>query len=70
MLDVQQIVMIHPYWDMALLRVAGLSSRQAPLRLSVTPPEELVDREIAVIGYPAKDLRNDSDLQDFIFPRL
>ena len=30
-----EVVMIHPYWDMALLRVAGLSPAQAPLVLSL-----------------------------------
>jgi endonuclease G len=70
MLNVKKIVMIHPYWDMALLQVAGLTASQAPLRLSVIPPEDLADREVAVIGYPAKDWRNDSELQDRIFGRV
>lgn len=69
-LQVDRVVMIHPYWDMALLRVSGLRSHQRPLRLAVAPPETLVDRDIAVIGYPAKDWRNDSDLQDRIFRRV
>jgi hypothetical protein len=29
------------------------------LRLSVKSPEELLDRNVVVIGYPAKDERND-----------
>jgi endonuclease G len=70
MLEVKGIVMIHPFWDMALLRVAGLNASHSPLRLSVTPPEELVDHDVAVIGYPAKDWRNDSELQDRIFGRV
>lgn len=70
MLEVKQVVMIHPYWDMALLRVAGLTESQKPLELAVTRPEDLVNQDIAVIGYPAKDWRNDSELQDFIFKRV
>ena len=69
MLKVERIVMIHPFWDMALLQVAGLTAAQTPLRLSVTPPEGLAGREVAVVGYPAKDWRNDSELQDRIFKR-
>lgn len=68
-LRVRQIVMIHPFWDMALLNVDGLPANAAPLRLSVTPPEALDGRDIAVIGYPARDDRNDLQLQDRIFER-
>ena len=60
--------MIHPYWDMALLRVNSLSG-VAPLHLSVKSPEELVGHNIVAIGYPARDPRSDLDLQDRIFAR-
>jgi endonuclease G, mitochondrial len=63
---IARVVMIHPYWDMALLAVEGLEDVPA-LRLSVTPPNALRDREIAVIGYPALDPRNNVDLQNRIF---
>lgn len=69
-LAVQRIVMIHPYWDMALLEVSGLSASQTPLRLATVDPEQIQGREVAVIGYPAKDWRNDTDLQDRIFHRV
>src|SRR5262249_49970403 len=64
--DVVEIVMIHPWWDMALLRVAGLSD-VAPLPLSNRAPEDLRGEDIAVIGYPAKDPRNDVATQMQIF---
>lgn len=64
--DVVAIVMIHPWWDTALLRVAGLEGIK-PLSLSVKTPEELADHDIAVIGYPARDPRNDAATQDRIF---
>lgn len=66
-LQVREIVMIHPHWDMVILRVDGLPSGHAKLTLSVLSPEELDGREIAVIGYPARDVRNDLALQDQIF---
>jgi hypothetical protein len=63
---VSGVEMIHPYWDMALLRVDGLLTDNA-LRLSVRSPEELVGRAIVTIGYLARDDRNDAALQDKIF---
>lgn len=60
--------MIHPYWDMALLSVDALASNRV-LNLSVRLPEDLVGRNIVAIGYPARDERNDLELQDRIFER-
>jgi endonuclease G, mitochondrial len=65
-LSVKGVEMIHPFWDMALLRVEGLPSSGA-LPLSVSSPEDLVDRDIIVVGYPARDFRSDLDVQDRIF---
>jgi endonuclease G len=67
--NVVKVEMIHPYWDMALLRVDGLSDGFTPLTLSVRVPEELVGRNIIAVGYPARDDRNDLELQDQIFGR-
>jgi len=36
LLEVTGVVMIHPYWDMALLKVAGLPPTSRPLQLSVS----------------------------------
>lgn len=49
-----EVVMVHPYWDMALFRVDGLSAANGGLRLSVRAPEDLVGRSIVVIGYPGR----------------
>lgn len=68
-LSVRAVEMIHPYWDMALLRVDDLPTN-CMLRLSVKSPEELLDHNIVVIGYPARDERNDVALQDRIFNRI
>jgi endonuclease G len=63
---VRGIEMIHPYWDMAILNVDGLPAAKM-LRLSVKSPEDLLGRNVVVIGYPARDDRNDLALQDKIF---
>jgi len=63
---IARVAMIHPYWDMALLAVEGLRDVK-PLRLSVAAPGDLREREIAVIGYPALDPRNNVELQNRIF---
>jgi endonuclease G len=67
-LSVKGVVMIHPYWDMALLQVEGLTMDRM-LRLSIKSPEELIDRNVIVIGYPARDDRNDLALQDRVFAK-
>lgn len=66
-LEAVEVVMVHPYWDMALLRVEGLPCDLRPLNLSLTPPEDLFDREIAAIGYPAFDSRNNTEVQNKVF---
>lgn len=48
--QVTKVELIHPYWDVALLRVESLSGHQ-PLRLDAAPPNG-ADRQIAVVGYP------------------
>lgn len=66
---VREVAMVHPFWDMALLRVDGLPAASRPLRLSVARPEDLLDRDVAAVGYPARDPRNDLTVQDRIFSR-
>ena len=67
-LPIKDVVMIHPYWDMALLRTASdLEAMRSPLKLSVMTPQELAQRKVAAIGYPAKDPRNNLKVQEQIF---
>ena len=67
-LEVRGVVMIHPYWDMALLTGRGPPrALTAALRLSIHRPEDLVNRDVVVVGYPALDPRNDIPLQNQIF---
>jgi endonuclease G, mitochondrial len=65
-LVIKKVEMIHPYWDMAILSVDGLPSGQV-LSLSVDPPEKLIDADVIVVGYPARDFRNDLKVQDHVF---
>ncbi|MEL6109195.1 MAG: serine protease, partial [Planctomycetota bacterium] len=67
LLDVEEILMIHPHFDMALLKVAGLGSQHAPLILDVSAPSDLIENDVVVIGYPAQDLRNNPELQNQVF---
>ncbi len=67
LLTVTKVVMIHPYWDMALLEVSGLSGGRAALPVSTKAPAELNNREVVVIGYPARDWRNNVDVQNEVF---
>ncbi len=66
-LMVRRVVMIHPYWDMAILSVAGLPDAHKPLKLSLNDPRQMDRHEIFVIGYPASDPRNPADVQDQVF---
>jgi hypothetical protein len=66
-LVVRKVMMIHPYWDMALLRVEGLPSEHVPLALSLKHTEDLFGEDVAVIGYPAFDPRNDANVQNTVF---
>jgi DNA/RNA endonuclease G (NUC1)/S1-C subfamily serine protease len=64
-ITVTKVEMIHPYWDMALLQVDGLS--QTPLTLCAESPDNLIGHDIVVVGYPAMDPRNNIPLQNQIF---
>ena len=62
-LDVERVVMVHPYWDMALLKVRGLPEDRKPLTLGTTDPANLRDHEIVVVGYPGYDPGGDDEFQ-------
>lgn len=62
-LSVEKVVMIHPHWDMALLKVNGLPVTRRPLQLSTANPEEMGDREVVVVGYPGYDPQPDEEFQ-------
>ncbi len=64
-LRVARVVMIHPHWDMALLAVEGTAAARPKLMLSTSIPD--AGRQVAVVGYPAFDPRNPSDVQNEVF---
>jgi endonuclease G, mitochondrial len=66
-LIVAKVVMIHPFWDMAILAVEGLPAGRKALRLSLKDARDLVGHDIFVIGYPAFDGRNPADVQQNLF---
>ncbi|OAI54751.1 hypothetical protein AYO44_14280 [Planctomycetaceae bacterium SCGC AG-212-F19] len=61
--SVEKVIMIHPYWDMALIRVRGLSEKRQPLILSTADPTAWQDGEIVVVGYPGYDPSGDDEFQ-------
>jgi endonuclease G len=67
LVPVEEVVMIHPYWDMALLRVGALPAAQEPLVLSLADPADMEGEDVAVVGYPAFDPRNPADVQNTVF---
>lgn len=67
LLEIKETLLIHPYWDAALLKVEGFPDDCEPLRLAATAPAELQGRLATIVGYPARDPRNDLDLQKRIF---
>ena len=66
-LMVRKVVMIHPFWDMAILAVDGLPATRKPMRLSLQDARDMVGHDIFVIGYPAFDPRNPADVQNDVF---
>lgn len=64
---VREVALIHPSWDLALLRVDPLPPERPPLVLGVRDAAELFGRDVVVIGYPALDRRGDIRMQNRIF---
>ncbi len=65
----RRVRMIHPYFDMALIEVDGLDGHPA-LTIKPVEPNARKPRRIAVIGYPAFDPRNNTDVQNEVFRGL
>ena len=68
LLTVSKASLIHPYWDAALLTVAGVPGDLTPLTLASDAPAGR--RLIAVVGYPAFDPRNNQAVQREVFRDL
>jgi V8-like Glu-specific endopeptidase len=68
-LHVRSVAMIHPYWDMALLQVDGLTEAHPVLTLAARSANEFKDETVVIVGYPAFDPRNAPEVQDRVFNR-
>lgn len=53
-LDVEKVLLVHPYWDVALFKVSGDLGGRSPLTLQMTHPGELDGRPVSIVGYPAQ----------------
>jgi endonuclease G len=63
---VASIALVHPYWDMALLRIEDLPPGLVPLSLA-TQEQGDDPEDVVVIGFPALNLRLDREVQDEVF---
>ncbi len=66
-LQVEKTVLIHPWWDAAILEVSGFPADRKPLSLIAERPSGIVERQVAAVGYPAFDSRNRTDVQNRVF---
>ncbi|WP_437321768.1 trypsin-like peptidase domain-containing protein [Sorangium sp. So ce385] len=64
--DVLEPLLLHPYWDVALLRVRAADETPF-LRLLGQAPASLDGRPVAIVGYPMFDPRNDLERQRSVF---
>jgi endonuclease G len=69
-LALKRVLMVHPYWDMALLELESMPEGVQPLRLAQVDPALNNMIEVAAIGYPAFDSRNDATVQNDLFRRV
>jgi endonuclease G, mitochondrial len=65
--SITKVLLIHPFWDVAILQVDGDFSHLTPLSLGLTDARELRQEDVFVIGYPAEDSRNPEDIQNRLF---
>jgi len=68
LLQVRGVVLVHPHWDLAVLRVEGFPDDRTPVSLRRSEPgADFVGQDVMVIGFPFRDTRNDLALQQRIF---
>lgn len=70
-IEVEDVVLVHPHWDAAILVVSSDAGEpwtgREPLKLATSPPSDLATTLVAAIGYPFVDARNDLAQQERIF---
>lgn len=57
---------VHPYFDVAVLEIESPKHPVRPLELETQRPP-LIERKIAVVGYPAQDARNPTNVMNRLF---
>lgn len=60
---IERVLMIHPWWDLAVLQVRGVTTTRTPLLFDTTDPAVLEGRRVVTIGYPGYDPSDDPDFQ-------
>ncbi len=60
---VTEVVMLHPWFDLALLRIEGGLDGVEPLSLSIADADTVLDSRVVVVGYPSKNPDEDVDIQ-------
>ena len=65
-IQVEEVVYVDPKRSIQFVR-AKIPDSITPLTLSTLTPDGLSGRELALIGYPAKDARNDEAVMERIF---
>jgi hypothetical protein len=65
-IQVEEVVYVDPKWSIQFVR-AKIPDSITPLTLSTLTPDGLSGRELALIGYPAMDMRNDEAVMERIF---
>lgn len=69
--EITGVAMVHPYWDMALLKLGELPGGHPRLRLTQQQPDDMLGHDIVVIGYPARDEeRNAAKIQRQVFGEI
>jgi pimeloyl-ACP methyl ester carboxylesterase/S1-C subfamily serine protease len=67
LMRVRKPLLVHPWWDAALLEVEGFPGTRKTLSLIAEKPENLDGRTVVAVGYPAFDPRNNADVQNRVF---
>ncbi len=52
---ITEVIMLHPWFDLALLRIESGPDGVAPLSLSVADADTVLNMRVGVVGYPSKN---------------
>lgn len=62
--SVEKILMIHPFWDMALIEVGGVEDTRIALPISTANINDMNEDEVVTIGYPGYTPGGDNEFQN------